>query len=92
MFEAVISEPLMEVFRMLESPVVLIIIFVVWNIATTYTQQKWMRKNMVTKKDLQIAAAEITAALKEWAEDRFVTQRECTNRIVGLKGGSRHAR
>lgn len=63
----------------------------VWHTAVCYTQFKHIRNNMVTKKDLQLAQLKLIADIKIWAEEKFVTERECATRISTLgpvHGGS----
>ncbi len=69
-----------------------IILSIVWHTAVTYTQFKHLRANMVTKKDLELAKLNLIAELKHWADEKFVTERECATRIVGLGSGPKHER
>ena len=68
-----------------------LIISVVWHTAVCYTQFKHIRTNMVTKKDLELARLNLISELKEWADEKFVSERECATRISTLgpvHGGS----
>jgi len=64
----------------------------IWNVAVCHTQFKHIRKNMATKKDLEVARLKVIADVKAWAEERFVTERECASRIAGLSPGSAHGK
>jgi hypothetical protein len=61
-----------------------VIISVVWNVAISYTQLKHIRKNMVTKENLVASQLKLMSDLKDWANERFVTSRECATRVTTL--------
>ena len=61
-----------------------VIISLVWNVAVCHTQFKHLRTNMVTKKDLELAKLNLISELKAWADEKFVTERECATRISTL--------
>ncbi len=74
-------------------PYLLIGVFIslVWNAAVYHTQLKYIRNNMVTKKDLELTKLNLITDLKDWAGEKFVTSRDCATRISTLgpvHGGS----
>lgn len=61
-----------------------VVVSLIWNAAIFYTQLKYIRNNMITKENLESAQMKLMANLKDWADEKFVTERECAGRIATL--------